>query len=280
MPLDHDPSYASEFFDSYGQREWDRHEISWAARTSYAIHCRYLREFVRPGDVVLDAGAGPGRFTIELARLGARVCVGDISQVQLRLNEERVRAAGHEDAILSRDLLDVCDLSLFPDARFDAVVCYGGPLSYVGDRAEDALRELCRVTRPGGHVLLSVMSSLGSMRMFLPLALDERRKLGSEHFDGLLEHGDLTRETNQGHECHMFRWQELCALLARHGTVLSASAANFLTARDDELLDAASGDERDQVLRWEVEACREPGALDGGTHIVTVLQPETGATGS
>src|SRR4029450_4715191 len=87
MPLDHDPGYASEFFDSYGEREWDRHEISWAGRPGYPIHCRYLREFVRPGDVVLDAGAGPGRFTIELARLGARVCVGDISQVQLRLNE-------------------------------------------------------------------------------------------------------------------------------------------------------------------------------------------------
>lgn len=272
MPLEHDPAYTSAFFDSYGQREWDRHETSWAARASFAIHCRYLHEFVKPGNVVLDAGAGPGRFTIELARLGAQVNVADVSPAQLGLNEERVRAEGHEQAVLSRDVLDICDLSVFEDASFDVVVCYGGPLSYVGNRAEDALRELCRVTRPGGHVLLSVMSRLGAMRTFLPLALEERRMFGPGHFDGLLAHGDLARETNRGHECHMFRWQELSELLARHGTVLSASASNFLTARDDELLDGATDAEQTSVLAWELEVCREPGALDGGTHIVAVLQ--------
>lgn len=273
MPLDHDPAYTADFFDSYGEREWDRHESSWAARTSYAIHCRCLHEFVQPGDLVLDAGAGPGRFTIELARLGARVSVGDISPGQLHLNEQRVRDAGFEDAVIARDVLDICDLSRFPDECFDAVVCFGGPLSYVGSRADDALSELCRVTRSGGPVLLSVMSSLGAMRLFLSMALEEGRQFGPQHLDGLLEHGDLFRETNRGHECHMFRWQELSELLARHGTVRIASATNFLTTRDDDLLDAASDDEREQILQWESALCREPGALDAGTHILAVLQP-------
>ena len=273
MPLEHDPGYASQFFDAYGEREWDRHDLSWAARTGFEIHCRYLRENVRDGDHVLDVGAGPGRFTIELARLGARVSVGDVSEVQLRLNEERVQAAGYDDAVVSRLKLDVCDLSMFADGEFDVVVCFGGPLSYVVDRADDAMSELCRVTRPGGRVLLSVMSSLGAMRLFLSQALEERRAFGPDHVDHLLASGDLGRQTNRGHECHMFRWRELSELLTRHGSVLSASATNFLTARDDTVMDSASDDERAQIQRWELDLCREPGALDAGTHILAVLQP-------
>jgi SAM-dependent methyltransferase len=273
MPLAHDPEYTAEFFDAYAEREWERHEATWSARTSFAIHCRYLAEFVRPDDLVLDAGAGPGRFTIELAKLGARVHVGDLSQVQLQLNAERVQASGWGEAVVSRGLLDICDLSAFPDDHFDAVVCFGGPISYVMDRADDALAELCRVTRPGGHVLVSVMSRLGALRRFLPLVLAEGREFGPAHTDRVVRTGDLERDTNRGHECHAYRWGQFSKLLARHGEIVAASATNFITAQHDEDLDSASDAEREQILRWEIELCREPGALDGGTHILAVLRP-------
>ena len=280
MPLQHDPEYTAQHYDRYAEQEWDRHDATWAARTSFAIHCRYLAEFVAAGDAVLDAGAGPGRFTIKLAKLGARVQVVELSPVQLRLNSARVQAAGWEDAVDRRVLADICDLSAFADDAFDTVVAFGGPLSYVMDRAELALGELCRVTRPGGHVLLSVMSSAGAVRAFLPSLLDEGRTFGSDHGDNIVRTGDLARATNNGHECHMYRWSELSELLGRHGEIIGASAANFITARDDDALNAASDAEREQILRWEIELCREPGALDGGTHILAVLKIPTAAHGA
>jgi ubiquinone/menaquinone biosynthesis C-methylase UbiE len=272
MPLSHDPEYTTQHYDAYADREWDRHDASWAARTSFAIHCHYLSEFVGSGDVVLDAGAGPGRFTIELAKLGARVHVADVSPVQLQQNAERVRAAGCDEAVDARVHADICDLSMFPNGHFDAVVCFGGPLSYVLDRADVALGELCRVTRPGGIVLVSVMSTAGAVRAFLPQMLEESRTFGPEYSDTVLRTGDLPRDTNQGHECHMYRWSELSELLGRHGEIVAASAANFITAQHEAALDAASDNERAAILRWEIELCREPGAIDGGTHILAVLR--------
>ena len=83
---------------------------------------------------VLEVGAGAGRFTVELARLGARVVVVDISPEQLRLNEEHVRAADLDAYIESRHVRPTCStLSSFEDDTFDVVVCYGGPLSWVLD---------------------------------------------------------------------------------------------------------------------------------------------------
>jgi SAM-dependent methyltransferase len=272
MPMAHDPEYTAQRYDTYGEREWERHEATWAARTSFAIHCHYLTMFVRSGDLVLDAGAGPGRFTIELANLEARVHVCDVSEVQLRLNAERVQAAGREAAVVSRVKLDICDMGMFSDGQFDVVVCFGGPISYAMDRADVALGELCRVTRPGGHVLLSVMSSAGAARRFLPQILDEGRRFGPEYNDKVLETGDLARDTNDGHECHMYRWSELSQLLVQHGEIVGASATNFLTAQHDEALNTATATELEQIVRWELEVCREPGAIDGGTHILAVLQ--------
>jgi SAM-dependent methyltransferase len=272
MALAYDPEHTARHYDAYAGREWERHDESWMARTSFAVHCAHLAEFVRLGDVVLDAGAGPGRFTIELAKLGARVHVGDLSPVQLELNEQRVTEAGHEDAVEARTLLDICDLSELVDNSFDAVVCFGGPVSYALDRAPVAVGELCRVTRPGGHVLVSVMSLLGALRRFLPAALEISRTFGTEHNAQIVRTGDLPRDINDGHECHMYRWSELRSLLEPHGEIVGASATNFVTAQPDDLLDGATDAERAQILGWELELCREPGALDGGTHILAVLR--------
>jgi SAM-dependent methyltransferase len=146
----YDSERIAAFFDEYGEREWARFEDGRNSPISLAVHAHYLRRFVGARDRVLDAGAGPGRFTVELARLGATVTVADISPRQLELNRRTLIAAGLEDHIAGRVQADILDLGTFDDDAFDATVCYGGPLSYVLDRADGALGELLRVTRAGG----------------------------------------------------------------------------------------------------------------------------------
>src|SRR5262249_13718943 len=167
-------------FDAVGEAEGDRLVASPRDRVSFELHRRMLTEHVRPGDRVLEVGAGPGRFTIELARLGARVTVTDISPVQLQLNERHVRDSGWEDSVEARFELDVRDTSTLGSAEYDAVVAYGGPLSYVFEAANDAFRQLLYVTRSGGVVLASVMSTVGGFRYFLPQALEEAEQYGGE----------------------------------------------------------------------------------------------------
>lgn len=272
----YDPSRLASFFDEYGEREWERlgPERPAIDRVNFATHLALLREHVGDGDRVLEAGAGPGRFTIELARIGARIVVGDISPRQLELNRENVGAAGLETAVESRQILDVVDLGKLDDESFDATVCLGGPLSYVLDRADAALAELLRVTRPGGKVLVSVMSLFGSMRAFLPAVLEDVGEHGLETVNRVIETGELPPELSGGHATmRLYRWSELEQLLGRHRcTLLAASAANFLSARADDLLDGIDDERWSTLLAWELAACREPGTLDGGTHMLAVVR--------
>ena len=245
-------------------------------RVAFHLHRHYLTKFIRIGDRVLEAGAASGRFTVELARLGATVVVTDISPGQLELNVTNIAEAGLESAVESRALADIVDLSAYADGEFDAVVCYGGPLSHVMDRADQALGELLRVTKPGGHVLLGVMSLHGSLHAFLAGADAEIEEFGIDEMQAIFESGDLpSNHSSMGTPAHLFSWDDLRGLLERHDCdVVVASAANFLSIGNDEICERWLHDEAmwDRFLGWEITSCAQPGAIDAGTHIIAVIR--------
>jgi ubiquinone/menaquinone biosynthesis C-methylase UbiE len=194
--------------------------------------------------------------------------VADLSPGQLELNRARVAEAGLEERVADRVVADVTDLSRWDDGSFDATVCFGGPLSYVVDQAEQGLAELVRVTKPGGHVLLSVMSLVGTVLHYLPILLDLVRRDGAAKNEEIVRTGFLPDEPDYGHlAMKLFRWSELESLLARHGTVVAAAAAGLLPSQQPE-----EPELRDFLSRVELELASEPGALSCGEHILAVLQ--------
>jgi len=271
----YDAELIARIFDEYGEAEWTRHEATPFDRASFHVHRHHLERFVRSGDRVLEVGAASGRFTVELARLGARVTVADISQGQLDLNETNLRQAALEDHVEQRLVADVVDLSGFDEGAFDAAVCFGGPLSWVLDEADRAVDELLRVTRSGGHVLIGVMSLYGSMRAFLPGAAEEIDSYGVDEMEAILRTGFLPPPHSTLGPLHMYTWDELEALLSRHRCeIVAASAANFLSIGNDETCERWFTDAQmwERFLGWEVRACAQAGALDGGTHIIAVVR--------
>ena len=256
-----DPARTAEFFDEYGEREWTRFEDGRTPGPSLTTHLRILEGYVRPGDRVLDAGSGPGRFTLELLRLGAHVTALDISPGQLELLRARVPDI---EAVVG----DVTDLSRFADDSFDVAVCFGGPLSYVLDQAEHAVAELARVTRHGGHILVSVMGLGGTVIHFASVLVELARRDGPERQVEIARTGLLPEGEGYGHlAMRMYLWGELEALLSPHGEVVDGAAAGVLPH-----LDVEEPEIRALLQEFEERLAYDPGSRSCGEHIVGVLR--------
>jgi hypothetical protein len=124
------------------------------------------------------------------------------------------------------------------------------------------------VTRPGGHVLVSVMSLVGTVNHYLPILIDLARRDGIAKNEAIVRTGLLPDEPDYGHlAMKLFRWSELEALLTPHGTVVDACAAGLLPSVQPE-----EPELREFLSTVELALADEPGAISCGQHILAVLR--------
>jgi len=135
---------------------------------SFGLHRRWKRRVVelaavRPGQRALDVCCGTGDIALTLARRGTEVTGLDFSQAMLeiaRTRSQRSEARGRKAEVCTPSLVlrplvflqgDAQQLP-FPDNSFDAVTVGYGLRNLAS--WETGLREMLRVARPGGRLVV------------------------------------------------------------------------------------------------------------------------------
>jgi demethylmenaquinone methyltransferase/2-methoxy-6-polyprenyl-1,4-benzoquinol methylase len=150
--LDKQPHEVAEMFDAVARRyDLTNTVLSFAQDRRWRRRTRQCLQ-LQPGDRVLDLAAGTGVSTVELARGGARPIACDFSIGMLRAG----RAIAKRRRAVPFVAGDAVALP-FRDGCFDAAVISFG-LRNVAD-VPAALRELLRVVRPGGRLVICEFSS-------------------------------------------------------------------------------------------------------------------------
>ncbi len=108
---------------------------------------------------IIDAGGGIGRFAIHLAKERHNVHLVDSSKTALKKALRHFR----DECLTGFNLYltDAANLSMFPDNIFDAalaieLICYS-------DKPKKVLKELVRVTKKKGLIIVSVEGKYGGM---------------------------------------------------------------------------------------------------------------------
>lgn len=277
----YDPLKVETYFDDYGEKEWERLEETIQGRTKHRIHNWFLEKYLPAGSLkVLDAGCGPGRFSIDLAYRGANLTLADISRKQLDLAEHHLEEEGLLARVKAFHHLDITDMQVLDDDAFDAVVCYGSTLSYTFDQHETALKELIRVLKPGGSLFLSVSSLMGTLRLVGPLDANYFLEDPDDHldWDSVLSGGGVVLTRPGSKEFHLplalFSSGGLRNLLEKFGLKLRGMAtANPLVPQGTKTPNIEDSPEACEALSLlEQAACSSPGLLDSGEHLLAAAE--------
>ncbi len=121
---------------------------------------------LQPGERVLETGVGTGiNLPYISQRLGPTGLICGIDISPRMLEKARRRAESLATPVELRE--GNASRLPYPDSSFDAVLQFGG-INFFSDRAS-AVREMLRVTRPGGRILVAdeTLAPLGRLRRII-----------------------------------------------------------------------------------------------------------------
>ena len=133
---------------------WDRiaglYDLAeWTNRRAYAAAAARAAELVPEGASVLDCAAGTGAFSLASAKRAGSVLCTDQSEAMLDRARRKAAKMGLSNmGFAGRDITALPD----PDGAFDAVIAAN--VLHLLPQPEIAVRELWRVTAPGGRLIL------------------------------------------------------------------------------------------------------------------------------
>jgi len=138
------------FWSLYGRFVWDAERPSWRQAQIERVTDMLVQRQQGPDEGVLDAGCGTGHYAVALAQAGFHVTGIDYAPGMLaHARAKQTQALDNHLTFRRMDLDQRLDL---PDASFDHVI----NISVLQNVADPifTLRELWRVVRPGGTLLL------------------------------------------------------------------------------------------------------------------------------
>ena len=231
-----------------------------AARVEFLTTVRYIERYLKPGDQILDVGAGAGEYSLYFARKGYEVCALELTDANIAAFRKKLLPTDSVDLVQGNAM----DLSRYADHSFDVVLLFG-PLYHLHSRA-DRLRcivEDKRVCKPGGKLFFAFISN-----DFVMLTEFSYRP---DYFTA----GDYDKETFQLEDFpFVFHTVDDCRALLREGgvNILHEVAADGVSELLEEKLNALDEANYAQYLRYHFHICEKPELLGMTNHLLFVAE--------
>lgn len=261
------------FYAGCVEQEWKRLIQDAYHRLELETTLHFLDKHIPKAARILDAGGGPGRYTIELARRGHTVVLLDLTPANLEFARSQIKRARLSSKVEAVTEGSIVDLSQFADSSFDAVVCLGGPLSHVldGRKRDRAISELVRVCKKGAPLFVSVMGRLSVLVTELVLGPHE---LSKSFYKPMRDKGDYPG-TSGFTACHFFLPEELMdAFSAKRVKVVEMVGLEGLGSHHAEHVNALAHHKK----RWRIwlethyQTCTHPSVVGTSEHLMIICK--------
>ncbi len=234
-----------------------RHGIVEYETTMYHLH-----RFLRPGQTLLDIGAGTGRYTSALMQEGYKVKAVELCRRNIEVFLRREPTA---DVVQG----DARQMPFLPSATADVTLLLG-PLYHLTNEADKvaALSEARRVTKPGGLIFVAYLLNEYSI---LTYCFDEER-IGDLRARGIVD-DTYHLHVQDGELYDYVRLEDIDRLNSLAGlervTIFSPDgAADYMRTR----LNQMSQETFRLFCEYQRTVSERPDLLGAGSHVVDVVR--------
>ncbi|MFI8575396.1 class I SAM-dependent methyltransferase [Rossellomorea aquimaris] len=146
----------SKIIQYYNQfDEWGRLERE---PVEFQVNWHYIRKYMPQTGYVLDNGAGPGKYSMELAKALYRVTLTDLTPRLVEIAKDKAKELDLDEQFEGFYAADARDLYMLEDEKFDSSLMLG-PMYHLQEENDRvmAVQELKRVTKKDGLVFVAFM---------------------------------------------------------------------------------------------------------------------------
>jgi ubiquinone/menaquinone biosynthesis C-methylase UbiE len=254
-------------FDEWGRL--DREPLE------FMINWHFIKEYLPSRANVLDNGAGPGKYSMELAKQGYNITLSDITPRLVEMANEKASELGLLEQFNGFHVLNATHLEGIPDENYDATLMMG-PLYHLQKEEEriSAVNELFRVTKRNGMVFVAFQSR---MRMTITSLLYPQNWKPNDNIDsindfsetGMFNHNDKDRFTG----AYYFNIYEIKPFMEGHGfetiDLIGSSSIGGLLKNEQIQYWEEQGDYQ-KFVKLLIKTAKDPSILGISSHLLYV----------
>ncbi|MEH7011308.1 class I SAM-dependent methyltransferase [Neobacillus niacini] len=255
-------------FDEWGRL--DREPIE------FQVNWHFIKKYLPKTGHILDNGAGPGKYSMQLANEGYTVTLTDLTPRLVEIAESKAQELNISGQFNGFFKADARDLTMIDDEQFDASLMLG-PLYHLQEE-EDRIRavnELHRVTKNNGLVFVAFMPRI--KHILTSLLYPENWKPNNnidtiQQFSqsGCFNHQEEGRFTN----AYYFNIEEIKPFMEAQGfesvELIGSNIGSVLTKEQWHYWRDKGEQEWEKVIDLLIEKANDPYILGISSHILYI----------
>lgn len=255
----------TEYYSNYDE---DGRLRSKHGMVEFLTTMRYVQRYLKPGMRALEIGAGTGRYSHELARMGYAVDAVELVQHNIDVFRQNTREG--ESVTIRQG--NAKELSMFADDTYDITLLLGPMYHlYTVEEQKQALREAIRVTGKGGVIFTAYCGNDATMVQYC----FGRGMLKLEKYQKLVDMETFKASSDPAELFELYRKEDIDALMAdfavtRLHYVGTDMATNYMRGAIDEMDD----DFFALYLRYHFTICERADMVGTSHHILDVFRKE------
>ena len=257
--------YLKEYYENYDE---DGRLLRRHSRLEFITTMKYVGKYLKDGDRILEIGAGTGRYSHALARLGYRVDAVELVGHNIEIFKENTEP-GEDVSITEGNALD---LSAFADETYDVTLLLGPMYHlYTVEDQKKALEEAIRVTKKGGIVFVAYCNSDLTMYQYcIGKAMLKPSRAGNKIDEDTFKLLSLPEDIFQ-----LYRKEDIDALMSgfnvtRLHYVGTDMLVHFLRKEFSELDD----EDFEFYMRYHMSICERPDMIGATNHMLDIFRKE------